>query len=165
VKFLTGNVHPARRTTLWWDVFLDEQEHIDTEESAGRELAMNALMLVLLALAALAARTIQLRLRFSGWEVLWRFRSGPVTVELRRHAELARLGGDAFEFPQPREFRVVSMRVGGIPVWSQQAIAGLPATTDERIGHIPAAEFDHLFANQFRLTWPRRRVRLAVRAH
>jgi hypothetical protein len=165
VKFLTGNVHPARRTTLWWDVFLDEQEHIDTEESAGRELAMNALMLVLLALAALAARTIQLRLRFSGWEVLWRFRSGPVTVELRRHAELARLGGDAFEFPQPREFRVVSMRVGGIPVWSQQAIAGLPATTDERIGHIPAAEFDHLFASQFRLTWPRRRVRLAVRAH
>ena len=126
---------------------------------------MNTLILVLLALAALAARTIQLRLRFSGWEVLWRFRSGPVTVELRRHAELTRLGDDAHEFPQPREFRVVSMRVGGIPVWSQQAIAGLPAAADERIGHIPATEFDHLFANQFRLSWPQRRIRLAVRAH
>ncbi len=126
---------------------------------------MNALMLVLLALAALAARSIQLRLRFSGWEVLWRFRHGPVTVELRRHADLARLGDDSLEFPQPREFRVVSMRVGGIPVWSQLAIASLPATADERIGHIPATEFDHLFAHQFRLTWPRRRVRLAMRAH
>ena len=126
---------------------------------------MNAPMLVLLALAALAARTIQLRLRCAGWEVLWRFRSGPVTVELRRHAELTRLGDDSLEFPQPREFRVVSMRVGGIPVWSQQAIASLPAAADERIGVIPAAEFDHLFAHQFRLSWPRRRVRLAVRAH
>jgi hypothetical protein len=126
---------------------------------------MNALMLVLLALAALAGRAIQLRLRFAAWEVLWRFRSGPVTVELRRHAELARLGGDLLEFPQPREFRVVSMRVAGIPVWSQQAIASLPATADERIGHIPAAEFDHLFAHQFRLTCPDRRGRLVVRAH
>ena len=126
---------------------------------------MNALMLVLLALAALAARTIQLRLRFSGWQVLWRFRSGPVTVELRRHAELARLGDDSFEFPQPREFRVVSMRVGGIPVWSQQAIASLPLAADERIGHIPATEFDPLFDDPFRLGWPHRRVRLAVRAH
>lgn len=126
---------------------------------------MNALMLVLLALAALAWRTIQLRLRFAGWEVLWRFRSGPVTVELRRHAELARLGGDSLEFPQPREFRVVSLRVGGIPVWSQMAIIGLPAAADERIGHIPASEFDHLFARQFRRSWPQRRARLAMRAH
>ena len=126
---------------------------------------MNALMLVLLALAALAARTIQLRLRFAGWEVLWRFRSGPVTVELRRHAELARLGDDLCEFPQPREFRVVSMRVGGIPVWSQVAIASLPGAADERIGHIPSTEFDHLFANQFRRDWPQRRIRLAMRVH
>jgi hypothetical protein len=126
---------------------------------------MNALMLVLLALAALAWRTIQLRLRFAGWQVLWRFRSGPVTVELRRHAELARLGGDPHEFPQPREFRVVSLRVGGIPVWSQRAIIGLPATADERIGHIPASEFDHLFASQFRRDWPQRRLHLAARAH
>ena len=126
---------------------------------------MNALMLVLLALAALAWRTIQLRLRFAGWEVLWRLRSGPVTIELRRHAQLARLGDDSLEFPQPREFRVVSLRVGGIPVWSQQAIVGLPATADARIGHIPASEFDHLFARQFRRDWPQRRVRLAARAH
>ncbi len=135
------------------------------EDFRPKELAMNALMLVLLALAALAARTIQLRLRFSSWEVLWRFRSGPVTVELRRHAELARLGGDLLEFPQPREFRIVSMRVGGIPVWSQQCIASLPAAADERIGHIPATEFDDLFSDQFRLTWPQRRVRLTARAH
>ncbi len=126
---------------------------------------MNALMLVLLALAALAARTIQLRLRFSGWEVLWRFRSGPVTVELRRHAELARLGGDSFEFPQPREFRVVTMRVGGIPVWSQRAIVSLPVETDARIAAVAATEFDDLFDPHFRMSWPRRPTRLAARAH
>ena len=126
---------------------------------------MNALMLVLLALAALAARTIQLRLRFSGWEVLWRFRSGPVTVELRRHAELARLGDDSLEVPQPREFRVVSMREGCIPVWSQQSFASLPAATDERIGHIPATEFDRLFDRHFQINWPRHATRLAARTH
>jgi hypothetical protein len=120
---------------------------------------MNALMLVLLVLLALAARTIQLRLRLAAWERLWRFASGPFTVELRRHAELTRLGADSLEFPQPREFRILSLRVGGIPVWSQQAIVSLPAEADARIGHIPAGEFDHLFASHFRLTWPKRAAR------
>ena len=120
---------------------------------------MNALLLVLLVLLALAARTIQLRLRLAAWERLWRFGSGPFTVELRRHAELARLGCDSLEFPQPREFRILSLRVGGIPVWSQQAIVSLPAEADARIGHIPAGEFDHLFVSQFRLAWPKRASR------
>ena len=133
--------------------------------SAEKGIAMDTLLLVLLALAALAARTVQLRLRLSGWEVVWRFRSGPVTVELRRHAELARLGDDQHEFPQPREFRVVAMRVGGIPVWSQRAVAGLPLATDERIGHIPATEFDALFDRHFQIDWPRRSTRLAARTH
>ena len=126
---------------------------------------MTELLLVLLTLAALAARTWQLRLRFAGWESLWRFRSGPVTVELRRHAELARLGGDSLEFPQPREFRVVSLRVGGIPVWSQRAIVSLPLQVDGRIGAIPASEFDQLFEGQFRLNWTHRQARLAARLH
>ena len=126
---------------------------------------MNALMLVLLALLALAARTLLVRHRHAAWEVLWHFRHGPVTVELRRHAHLARLSSDAFEFPQPREFRILSMRLGGIPLWSQEAVVGLPTAADERIGRIPATEFDPLFADQFRLTWPQRRVRLAMRAH
>ena len=126
---------------------------------------MNTLLLVLLALLLLGARTIQLRLRLAAWESLWRFGHGPCTVELRRHTALTRLGVDSLEFPQPREFRILSLRVGGIPVWSQQAIIGLPAAADERIGHIPAGEFDHLFSDQFRLNWPQRRVRLAARAH
>jgi hypothetical protein len=126
---------------------------------------MNTLLLVLLALLVLGARTIQLRLRLAAWERLWRFGHGPFTVELRRRADMARLGDDSSEYPQPREFRVLSLRVGGIPVWSQLAIVALPATADERIGHIPATEFDHLFAGQFQLDWPRRRVRVAARAH
>lgn len=88
---------------------------------------MDALLLVLLALLALAARTFHVRHRLAAWECLWRFRSGPFTVELRRHAELARLGHDSLEYPQPREFRVISLRVAGIPLWSQEAIVSLPA--------------------------------------
>jgi hypothetical protein len=126
---------------------------------------MNALMLVLLALLALATRTIQLRLRLAAWERLWRFGSGPFTVELRRHTDLSRLGADSLEFPQPREFRVLSLRVGGIPIWSQQAIISLPAEADARIGHIPANEFDHLFVSYFRLAWPHRASRARFLAH
>ena len=126
---------------------------------------MFELLLVLLVLAALAVRAFQLRHRIAAWESLWRFRSGPCTVELRRHADLARLGGDSLEFPQPREFRIVSLRVGGIPVWSQQAIISLPAEADARIAVIPANEFDHLFDRHFRMSWPRQATRLAGRAH
>ena len=127
---------------------------------------MNALMLSLLTLLALAARTVQLRLRFAGWVPLWRFGSGPFTVELRRHAEITRLGADSLEFPQPREFRVLSLRLAGIPIWSQVAVVSLPAAVDERIDHVPATEFDQLFDSHFRLSWPqRRRVRVAARAH
>lgn len=127
---------------------------------------MNALMLSLLTLLALAARTVQLRLRFAGWAPVWRFASGPFTVELRRHAEITRLGSDSLEFPQPREFRVLSLRLAGIPLWSQVAIVSLPASSDERIDHIPATEFDQQFDNHFRLGWPQqRRARAVVRAH
>ncbi len=127
---------------------------------------MNALMLCLLSLLALAARTVQLRLRFAGWVPLWRFASGPFTVELRRHADITRLGSDSQEFPQPREFRVLSLRLAGIPLWSQVAIVSLPAASDERIDHIPATEFDQLFDSHFRLSWPqRRRERAVARAH
>ena len=128
---------------------------------------MNALTLLLLALLVVAARTFHWRHRFFGWEPLWRFRSGPITVELRRHAHLARLGQDSLEYPQPREFRVITMRLGGIPLWSQRAIVSLPTDADSRIGEIPAGEFDHLFDLHFRRGWTRRpaRRRLAARAH
>ena len=115
---------------------------------------MTELMLVTLVLVALAVRTFVVRHRIASWECLWRFRSGPCTVELRRHADLARLGGDSCEYPQPREFRVMSLRVGGIPLWSQQAIVSLPTDADSRIGAIDASEYDHLFDRHFRMTWP-----------
>jgi hypothetical protein len=128
---------------------------------------MTELMLVALVLVALAVRTFVVRHRTAGWECLWRFRSGPCTVELRRHAGLARLGGDSCEYPQPREFRVMSLRVGGIPLWSQRAIVSLPTEADSRIGEIPASEFDHLFDRHFRVSWPRQAKtgRLTARAH
>ena len=126
---------------------------------------MNALLLLPLALLALAARTFHLRHRLAAWECVWHFRHGPVTVELRRHAHLARLGGDSQEFPQPREFRLLALRVAGVPLWSQQAIVSLPAEAEAWIADVPAREFDHLFDSHFRLSWPRRRARLAARAH
>jgi len=129
---------------------------------------MNELLLVSPVLVALAVRALVVRQRIAGWECLWRFRSGPCTVELRRHAGLARLGGDSCEYPQPREFRVMSLRIGGIPLWSQRAIVSLPTDADSRIGEIPASEFDHLFDRHFRMTWPgqgKATRRLAARAH
>ncbi len=125
---------------------------------------MNAFALVLLALLALAARTVVVRRRVAGWESLWRFTSGPITVELRRHAGMARFEGDSQAFPQPREFRVLSMRCGGIPIWSQQAVVTLPAAVDERIGEIAAGEFDPLFTGQFQLAWARHAARTMVSA-
>ncbi len=126
---------------------------------------MDALTLLLIALLALAARTFLWRHRFAGWESLWRFRSGPITVELRRHAHLARFGHDSLEFPQPREFRVITMRLGGIPLWYQEAAASLPLQADARIDSVAAAEFDHLFDSHFRRGWRRRPARVAARAH
>ena len=128
---------------------------------------MNELLLVSLVLVALAVRTFVVRHRIASWECLWRFRSGPCTVELRRHAGLARLGGDSCEYPQPREFRLMSLRIGGIPLWSQQAIVSLPTDADSRIGEIPASEFDHLFDGHFRMSLPRqaKATRIVARAH
>ena len=127
---------------------------------------MDALMLMMLALLVLIARTFQWRHRFGAWETLWRFRSGPITVELRRHAHMARLGHDSFEYPQPREFRVITMRLGVVPLWSQQATVSLPTQADARIDSVPAGEFDHLFDSHFRRGWTHRPARrIAARAH
>jgi hypothetical protein len=126
---------------------------------------MNAFVLVLLALLVLAARALYVRLELAGWERLWRFTSGPVTVELRRHAEMARFDHESLDFPQPREFRTLSMRLGGIPVWSQQSIVSLPADVDARIGEVAAEEFDHLFTGQFRRTWAKQTMRTLYSAH
>jgi hypothetical protein len=126
---------------------------------------MDALTLLLLATLVVAARTFHWRHRFAGWESLWRFRSGPLTVELRRHAHLARLGQDSSEFPQPREFRVLTMRLGVVPLWYQEATVSLPTQADARIDTVPAGEFDHLFDSHFRRGWRRRPARIAARAH
>ena len=126
---------------------------------------MDALTLMLLALLALAARTFHWRHHFGAWEPLWRFRSGPLTIELRRHAGLAKLERDSLEYPQPREFRVITMRLGAVPLWSQQANVSLPMEADARIDAIAAGEFDGLFDAHFRRGWTRRPARLAARAH
>ena len=126
---------------------------------------MDALLLLSLALLALAARTCQVRHRLAAWEIVWRARSGPFVIELRRHAHLCRLGRDSLEFPQPREFRVISLRAGGIPLWSRQAIVGLPAEADARIGAVSAGEFDHLFDHRFRRAGTPRPLRFSARAH
>lgn len=76
---------------------------------------------------------------------------------------LTRLGCDSLEFPQPREFRQLSIRLAGMPLWSWQRIASLPPESDARIDMVSAQEFDHLFPEPFRLVPPKRAVR-AVRA-
>lgn len=120
---------------------------------------MTATLMVLLALLVLAMRALWARRRLAGWERLWRLAQGPVTVELRRRAMLALLGHDSQPFPQPREFRILSLRLAGIPLWSQQSIVSLPMAVDARIDAVGAAEFDHLFDEPFRQAPPRRAVR------
>lgn len=116
---------------------------------------MTALTLVLPALLALAWRGLRLELDVAGWDRLWRVASGPVAMELRRNAGMARLAGDSLAYPLPREFRTLLVRVGGVPVWSRQSIVSLPGEVDARIADIPAGEFDHLFSEPFRLARPR----------
>ena len=125
---------------------------------------MFALVLVVLTLLLLAARSVYVRHRMRAWQRLWRIGVGPCTMELRRHAVLTRLGCDSLEFPQPREFRHLSVRLAGIPVWSWERIASLPPESDARINGIPAQEFDHLFAEPFRLVPPKRAVHAAIAA-
>jgi len=134
-------------------------------EPVCRKAAMNALMLVPVAMLALTLRGLYLRWRLAAWECVWHVRHGLVTVDLRRDAHLARLGSDSLEFPQPREFRVLATCVAGMPVWSQQSIVSLPAEVEGWIDGVAAADFDHLFDDPFRLSSPQRRVRLAARAH
>jgi len=57
------------------------------------------------------------------------------------------------------------MRLGGIPVWSQQSIVSLSAEVDARIGEVAAEEFDHLFTGQFRRTWTKQTMRTLYSAH
>ena len=123
---------------------------------------MNAAVMVLLVCLALVARSRLVARRRAGWERLWHFMSGPVTVELYRHAELVRFDHDSLEFPQPRETRLLSMRLAGIPLWSQCAIVSLPADADSRLGTIRADEFDHLFCGEFRRGWPRQHRRMSA---
>ena len=126
---------------------------------------MNASLLLSLALAVLALRSFQVRHRQAGWEAVWRRRWGLFTVEVLRHAELTRLGGDSLEFPLPREFRVLALRLGALPLWSQQEIVGLPAQVDARIAEVTVREFDHLFERRFRSDGRRHSLRMATRPH
>jgi hypothetical protein len=118
---------------------------------------MSVVVLVLLALLALVARSLVVLHRRAGWERLWRFGAGPCTVELLRHVELSRFDHDSQAFPQPRETRLLSLRLAGIPLWSQYAIVGLPGDADGRLDSIPADEFDHLFVGEFKRQWQARR--------
>ena len=111
---------------------------------------MITLVLVLLTLLALTARALYVRHMLRRWQALWRCTTGPITVELRRHCMLTKFGNDSLEFPHPLEFRLLSMRVAGIPVWSAQSVVSLPFDADARIDRVAADEFDHLFAARFR---------------
>jgi hypothetical protein len=125
---------------------------------------MFALEIVVLTLLLLTARSVHVWHRVRGWQPLWRLGVGPCTMELRRHTVLTRLGCDSLEFPQPREFRHLSMRLAGLPLWSWERIASLPAESDARIDAVSAHEFDHLFPESFRLVPPKRAVRAAIAA-
>lgn len=125
---------------------------------------MSVLEIVVLTWFLLATRAAYLRHRVRGWQPLWRLAVGPCTMELRRHTVLTRLGRDSLEFPQPREFRHLSLRLAGMPLWSWQRIASLPPESDARIDAVSAQEFDHLFPECFRLVAPKRAVRAAIAA-
>ena len=104
--------------------------------------------LFLTALLALGRRHRQL----SRHALVRRQQRHGITIELRRHCHLERCVPDAF--PQPREERLLTWRVLGLPVHTQRFSVGLPLGSDSRLGHIGADEFDRCFPPHYRVQAP-----------
>jgi len=113
---------------------------------------MNALALASTALGVIALRAFYVRHASSGMQCLWQFGAGLLSVDLRRRALLARVEHDSQDFPQPRELRVLTFRVAGIPFWFERCMEALPLSVDARIDSVCAEEFDHLFGRRFQQT-------------
>jgi hypothetical protein len=117
------------------------------------------LLMTLLGMMA-AAQMLRLQRQLQCSEQLWRSGSGLLSVELRRRARVTRLADDLQEFPQPREFRVLAMRLAGLPLWQRECFVSLPQHFDVRIDQVRAEEFDGAFDASFRLGSPLAAARL-----
>ena len=73
-----------------------------------------------------------------------------LTLELRRRAMLCTSAGDTHEYPQPREARVLVLRLFGAPVLCRREIIGLPLHFDARVRQLRAEDFDSQFSARFR---------------
>lgn len=97
---------------------------------------------------SLASRAIWLHRRLAAYELVHQQSQGWVRVELRRKAELAT--DNAHAFPLPRETRVLTTRVAGIPVWRTERAVGLPLSAADNTDSLCAQSFDELFPADFR---------------
>jgi hypothetical protein len=76
---------------------------------------------------------------------------GALKLELHRCATVFRSEGDTQDFPQPREFRMLVLRLVGIPIFSRQEVIGLPTELDARLDQVSVTDFDAHFSDSFRI--------------
>lgn len=103
---------------------------------------------------AAALRMFWLHLQLKQSLLLRRSGFGLLSIELRHRTAVVRLSDDLQEFPLPREYRTLAVRLAGLPLWRRESLVGLPQHVDVRIDQIGAEEFDQLFDDAYRLGAP-----------
>ena len=73
-----------------------------------------------------------------------------LSVELRRRAMVCKAPGDLQEFPQPREFRMLVLRLAGLALCARTQVVGLPRHFDSGLHLLRAEDFDAQFSGSFR---------------
>ncbi len=105
----------------------------------------------------LAGRTVCLALKLADGSMVESSTCGAVKLELRRRVAVFKPEGDSQAFPQPREVRMLVLRLGGIPVFCREESIGLPKEMDARLDQVSAKDFDAHFSDAFRIA-PRRSI-------
>jgi hypothetical protein len=103
----------------------------------------------------------RLNYQLLGFKPLCRVVRGPLCSELMQRTYLDASVFDAF--PQPRETRVIVIRLWGCALSLRRASVGLPLECDARIGAIEPNEFDLHFRGDFRFSaWQKASLRWPV---
>ena len=119
--------------------------------SRGSEYGRTMLTLMMCLALLAAVRMLTLRHALSGFELIRSSGSGRLRLELCRRALVCRAEGDTHEFPQPREVRVLVVRVAGVALFSRSRVIGLPQHVEGCIHQLRAEDFDAHFSGCFRL--------------
>lgn len=97
-----------------------------------------------------AARIVIVRRELAGFEFVGRLKSHGLSLELYRRAMNCKVDGDTQEYPQPREIRMLVIRLAGAPLLCRREAVALPPHYDARLDQLRAEDFDGEFTGQFR---------------